>query len=165
MMSAINQANQPNQWETQLGNQANSIQSFLDSKDYRNLPNGVNIPMLGLADQQKMRGMLRGSDAGAQRAAGANFAPMVQAQRELDDNQFAQDYGGEYENQIGGLIGRRDNLLSGLAGQGNQRSQQNVANYGGYANALLNTPQTTNIWSSLLPSLIQGGANAALQAF
>lgn len=163
MLGAIQSANQPNQWEQAQAGEYNTLKNFLDSKDYRNLPTGVNIPMIDLADRQRMRQMVRGSDAGAQRAAGANFAPMVQAQRTLDDSQFEEDWAGEFENQIGGLMGRKDALLGNLSNRGAQRSQNTVGNYGAALGAISNTPIVPqNMWMQMLPGLIQSGAQAGI---
>lgn len=159
LQTAIQQANQPSQYEQQLGNEANSIGTFLNSRDYRNLPNGVNIDMLPLAEAQRMRKMVRGAGDTGQGAKGANMSHILNAQRELDDNSFAQDWGSAYEQKVGGLMDRRDNLLGGLMGTANQRSQNNVSNYGALLQGFANKPK--GFWSTFGPSMITGGARIA----
>lgn len=159
LQQAITQANQPSPWEQQLGAEAGNISNFLNSRDYRNLPNGVNINMMPLAEMQRMRSMIRGPGDTGQAAMGANKSQLMQSQRELDDNSFAQDWGSAYEQQVGDLASRRDQLLSGLSGVANQRSQNNVSNYGSLLQAFANKPKS--IWSTILPAIISGAAGAA----
>ena len=157
LQQAIQQANQPSPWEQQVGAEAQSIGTFLNSRDYRNLPNGVNIDMLPLAEAQRMRKMVRGAGDTGQGARGANTSHILNAQRELDDNAFAQDWGSAYEQKVGGLMDRRDNLLGGLMGTANQRSQNNVSNYGALLQGFANKPKSA--WGNLLPSIIGAGAS------
>jgi len=160
LLAAIRAANQPSQWETQLGNERNQLQSWLDAKDYRNLPNGVNIDMLPLAEAQRMRKMVRGSGGTGQRAAGADGGRILAAQKEFGDNQFAQDWSGAYEQKVGDLMGRKDTLTQLLMGQSDNRSNNNVRNQSLMLDAYRNRPKG-GFLQSLLPGLIQGGASIA----
>lgn len=162
LQQAIQQANQPSPWEQQIGAEANQIGTFLNSRDYRNLPSGVNIDMLPLAEMQRMRKMVRGAGDTGQGARGSNMSHILNAQRELDDNSFAQDWGAAYEQKVGGLMDRKDNLLGGLMGTANQRSQNNVSNYGALLQGYANKPKS--IWANLLPGIISGGAGIASAA-
>jgi hypothetical protein len=156
MMSMFQQAQQPSQFETQYQSEWNNLGNFLNSRDYRNLPNGVSIDMLPLAEMQKMRKMVRGGDTGGQGARGANMGNILNAQKEFDDNQFAQDWGGAYENKIGELSGRRDAIGNMLMGSDQNRKQLGIQGSQAYLQGLSNRPKS--MWSSLLPSLISGGA-------
>lgn len=82
---------------------------------------------------------------------------ILNAQKEYDDNAFARDWSGAYEDKIGELSGRRDALGNML--QGNYSNRQNVGIQGSQAmlQAFNNKPKS--MWASLLPSLIQGGAS------
>jgi hypothetical protein len=156
----LNRATAQSPWEKEVENEYRANKTFLDSKDYRNLPDGVNIPMLSLADSQKMRQMTRGQNLG-QSASGVN-PQMLAAQRELSDNQFAEDWGGEYEAKVGGLMDQNQNRLSFL--QGAHGNRMNAGLQGGsnmLGQAMQITPEK-GFWSSFLPGLLQGGASAAL---
>jgi hypothetical protein len=156
MMAQFNQAQQPSQFEQQYQGEWNNLGNFLNSRDYRNLPNGVSIDMLPLAEMQKMRKMVRGTDTGGQGARGANMGNILNAQKEFDDNQFAQDWGGAYENKIGELSGRRDAIGNMLMGSDMNRKQMGIQGAQANLQAFGNRPKS--LWSSLLPSLISGGA-------
>jgi len=160
LLAAIQAANQPSPWETQLANERNTLQSWLDKKDYRNLPNGVNIDMLPLAEAQRMRKMVRGSGGTGQRAAGADGGRILAAQKEYGDNQFAQDWSGAYEQKVGDLMGRKDGLTQLLMGQADNRSNNNIRNQAMMLDAYRNRPKG-GFLQSLLPGIIQGGASLA----
>lgn len=159
----IDRATTPSPVENDITADYNATRSFLDSKDYRNLPTGVNIDLLNLSDYQDMRKRVRGSDEGAQRAAGASHAPMVHAQREMDDNQFVSDWGGAYEEKVGGLMDKKDSMaktLQDLYGNrmrtGIEGSQMQFQNFLDYKR---NKPQGNNMqWLQMLaqaaPSII-----------
>lgn len=156
MQSMFHQAQQPSQYETQYQSEWNNLGNFLNSRDYRNLPNGVSIDMLPLAEMQKMRKMVRGTDSGGQGARGANMGNILKAQKEYDDNQFAQDWGGAYENKIGELSGRRDAIGNMLMGSQQNRNMIGIQGAQAMLQAQQNKPRS--MWSSLLPSLLSGGA-------
>lgn len=165
MMQQINAQNQrintPSPYETQMSGEANDITNFLNSRDYRNIPAslGGSIDLMPLADAQKLRQMTRGSMNTGQ---GMINPQILSSQRELDDNQFAQDYGNAFEQRVGDLSNKRDALLGGLQGQYNTRIGQNQGTFqdmGGYLQGVLNRPK--GFWSQMLPGLIQGGISAA----
>ena len=154
--------NTPSQWETQLGNEANSITGFLNSGDYRNLPSnlGAYVDLMPLSQAQQLRKLTRGSMNTGQ---GMINPQILASQRELDDNQFAQDWGNAYEQQIGNLGAQRNNLLGALQGMNDTRigqNQQNMGNYTSYLQALSNRPK--GFWSSFLPGLMQSGIGVGL---
>lgn len=160
LQQSINQANQPSAAETALTGEFNNLNNWFDKKDYRELPAGTNINLLPLAEAQRMRKAVRGGNNTGQRALGASNAGMLAAQREYGDNEFAQNWAGEYENKIGELMGRKDDLASRLMGTSNTRSQNNVANYSQLLNAFLQKPKDKSggFWSSLL----SGGLKSAI---
>lgn len=158
LQNAINQSNQPNQYETQLGDEANKIGTFLNSRDYRNLPTGVNVDLLPLAEYQKMRKMQRGENNGTA-AQGVINPQILKQQQEYDDNNFLQSWGNAYENKVGGLMDRKDQLLGGLSDAGRARSQNNVANYSNLLQAFANKPKSNS--GSFWGSLLGGGLSAA----
>jgi hypothetical protein len=159
MMAQFNQAQQPSQFEQQYQGEWNNLGNFLNSRDYRNLPNGVSIDMLPLAEMQKMRKMVRGTDTGGQGARGANMGNILNAQKEFDDNQFAQDYSGAYEQKIGELSNRRDALGSMLMGSQQNRNMMGIQGAQAALQAQQNRPKS--LWSSLLPSLLGAGSQVA----
>ncbi|MDL5055900.1 hypothetical protein [Geitlerinema calcuttense] len=159
--AALQAAQQQSPWEIEAQNRYNQTKSFLDSRDYRNLPTGVHIPMLSLAEGQRMRNMMRGTNAG-QSAKGMD-SRMLASQRELSDNQFVQDWGGAYEEQIGNLMGQQDNTLSFLQGAHANRMNTGLQGSLGLFNATAqNIKPKQSFWSSFLPGLLQGGASAAM---
>jgi len=153
------QIKQPSPYESEFNTRRGQIRSFLDSKDYRNLPTGVNVDLLPLADYQRMRSMVRGT--GDTKAKGASNSNLLAQQRQLDDDQFVRDWGGAYEQKVGelkneemGLLGSLQDMYSnrmGAAMQGQQAQMQN----------LLNRPKGNNILGTLfgigmkaLPSIL-----------
>lgn len=156
----LNRATEKSPWEQEVENEYRTNKTFLDSKDYRNLPNGVNIPMLSLADSQKMRQMTRGQNAG-QSAAGVN-PQILASQRELSDNQFAEDWGGEYEQKIGGLMDQNQNRLSFLQGAHSNRMNAGLQGSSNMFGQAMQIRPEKGFWSSFLPGLLQGGASAAM---
>lgn len=160
LQASVQQAQQPSPWETAVGNEYNQINSFLNSKDYRNLPPGVNIDMLSLADSNRMRQMMRGQNAG-QSATGIN--PQMQAaQRELSDNQFQQEWGGEYERKVGDLMGRKDNMLSFLQGGHTNRMNTGISGNLSLLQAAQMRPKGS-FWGDMFKGLIPGLASTALK--
>lgn len=147
IQSWIDRMTQPSPYEGQINSELGSITNFLNSKDYRNLPTGVNVDLLPLAEHRRMQSMMRGT--GDNVAKGALNADAVRNQRELDDNQLARDWGGAYEQKVGDLMNRKDNLLNALQGfhtnrmsAGVQGSQMQLQNF-------LNRPKGFN-WGSIL---------------
>lgn len=157
MQAMFTQAQQPSQFETQYQNEWNQLGDWLNKKDYRNLPPSAVVDLLPAAEYQRMRKMTRGSDTGQQGARGANMAGIANAQRELGDNQFAQDWGNAYEQKVGELAGRRDALGNLLLSSDANRKQIGIQGAQAALQAFNNRPRS--MWSSLLPSLIQGGAS------
>ena len=156
MQAMFQQAQQPSAFETQYQNEWNNIGSWLNKKDYRNLPDSVNVDLLPIAEYQKMRQMTRGNDGGGQMAKGANNTALMRQQRELGDNQFVQDWGNAYENKVGEIANRRDSLGNVLMSSDANRKQLGISGSQAYLQAL--GPRPRSMWSSLLPSMIQGGA-------
>ena len=162
MRRMYQQAQQPSPFEQQYQSEWANIGNWLNAKDYRNLPAGANVDLLPIAEYQKMRKMMRGSDSGGQVAKGANYNKLAAAQQQLGDDQFVQDWGNAYENKVGELSGRRDALGNML--QGNYANRMNLGVQGSQAmlQAFNNKPKS--FWSSLLPSMIQGGASLGAAA-
>lgn len=159
MMAMFQQAQQPSAIESQYNQEWSNLGNWLNKRDYRDLPAGTTIDMLPLAEAQKMRKMIRGTDTGGQGARGANMGNILKAQKEYDDNQFAQDWGGAYEQKVGELSNRRDALGNMLLSSDANRKQIGIQGSQSYLQALQSRPRS--FWGSLLPSLIQGGATVA----
>lgn len=157
MMAMFQQAQTPSAVENQYQSEWSNLGDWLNKKDYRNLPPGAVVDLLPAAEYQRMRKMTRGSDTGQQGARGANMAGIANAQREMGDNQFTQDWGNAYEQKVGELGGRRDALGNMLLSSDANRKQIGIQGSQAYLQALNNKPRS--MWSSLLPSLIQGGAS------
>lgn len=151
-------ANTPSQWETQLGNEATGITNFLNSKDYRNMPTGVNVDLLPLADYQRMRKMTQGTNTGQ----GQINPNILAAQREVGDNEFVQQWGNAYENKVGELSGRRDNLTGMLQGLYQDRMTQGIQGAQAQIQNFLNRPKGFswgNLFGGILnaaPGILQG---------
>ena len=157
MMAMFQAAQKPSAVESQYQNEWSQLGDWLNKKDYRNLPAGANVDLLPLAEYQKMRQMTRGRDVGGQAASGAKTNMLANQQRELGDNQFVQDWGNAYENKVGELSGRRDALGNVLMSGDMNRKQIGIQGSQAYLQALGNKPRS--MWSSLLPSMIQGSAS------
>ena len=157
MMAQFQAAQQPSAITNQYQSEWSNLGNWLNAKDYRNLPPGAVVDLLPAAEYQRMRKMTRGADTGQQGARGANMAGIANAQREMGDNQFTQDWGNAYEQKVGELSGRRDALGNMLMLDDANRKQIGIQGSQAYLQALNGKPRS--MWSSLLPSLIQGGAS------
>lgn len=155
MQAMFAQAQQPSQYENQYNTEWQNIGNWLNAKDYRNMPAGVNVDLLPLAEYQRMQQMMRGG-ANGQAAKGANTTALQRQQRELGDNQFTQDWANAYENKVGELSGRRDAIGNMLQGSHTNRMGIGIQGSQAMLQAFNNKPKS--FWSSLLPSLISGGA-------
>lgn len=154
-------ANKPSPYEDALLKDWNTSRDWLNKRNYRNLPTGVNIPMLGLADSQKMRQMLRGSNTNGQGELNPN---LLASQRELDDNQFAQDWGGAYENAVGGIMDRNDALAGAGQSSYSNRMNNSVNGAASLLNAWGSRPKSSGgFWSSFGKSLL-GSAPSIISA-
>lgn len=154
MESQLNQARQPSPYEQAQAAELNRVNQFLDSRDYRNLPTGVHIPLLDLAEGRRMRQMMRGT--GDNVAKGALTADARRNQAELDDNVFARDWGAAYEEQVGNLKNRALGLTDTLQGQYTNRMQMGLQGYNTLLGNSLQRPRGSNIFGSIL----QMGAQA-----
>jgi len=147
--------NTPSATENLFNNEITATTNFLNSRDYRNLPNGVNINMLPLAEQQRMRQMTRGSIDTGQGQINPNI---LAAQREVSDNEFAQDWGNEYENKVGELQGRRDTLAGMVQGMYDNRMNAGIQGGQMQIQNQLNRPKGFN-WLGLLTGGLQGAGS------
>lgn len=163
LRSQIDKSQQQSPIEQALMGEYNSISKFLDSKDYRNLPTGVNIDMLSQSDTNRMRQMMMGRDTSGQSAKGG-MGQIAHTQRNLLNDQAARDWSGAYEEKIGGLMDRKANLGGFLQGQHANRMGQGVSGYSNMVGLLSQRPQVKggSFWGDLLKNLIPGGASAAL---
>lgn len=157
LAAAYKAMNTPSPYETQLSNELSNLNKWLDAGDYRHLPQGLSIPMLSLADSQKLRQMTRGSLG--QAAAGVQNPNLLAQQRELDDNRFAQEEGNEYSGAINDLINRKYGLLSDLQGQYSNRMRGGVEGATAMLNAYQNRPRSG--WGNILGNMIGAGASIA----
>lgn len=147
LQSWINRATTPSQYENELAQDRSRIRGFLDSKDYRNLPTGVNVPLLPLAEYQRMRKMTRG--AGDTVAGGANPNAALTQQRELGDNEFVRDWGNAYEQQVGNLMGQQGDMTNTLQQLYSNRMNTGIQGSQAQLTNILNRPKGFN-WGSLL---------------
>lgn len=149
----INRATTPSPYENMLSGELNSINQFLDSKDYRNLPKGVNIDMLPLADYRRQMSYM--SPTGGTTAAGADTTGAKSNLQSLTSEQLTRDWGRAYEEKVAGLQDRKYGLIDSL--QGNHVNRMNAGIQGTQAQmqGLLNRPRGFN-WMGLL----QMGAQA-----
>ena len=155
LQSQIAQATAPSPYEQQMSQQWANTNNWLNAKDYRNTPNGVNVDLLPVAEYQKMRQMTRGR-GGDTAAAGVMNNNILNQQRELGDNQFLQDWGSSYENEIGNLKNQNMNLGGALQNQYVNRMNTGIQGAGMALQSFANKPKS--FWSTLLPNLIGGAA-------
>ena len=163
LAAAINKASAPSPFETQLTGEWNNINNWLGKKDYRNPQDaGVFMDYLPFAEANKIRQMQIGAPNG-QSAAGVNNPNLYAAQKRLSDDQFAQDWGGGFEEAIGGVMRRKDSLANAL--QGWHTGRQNTAVQGAAMNldAWRNRPKGFS-WGNFLSGLINSGAGIAAAA-
>ncbi len=161
LQAAINKAQQPSPFETQWTNEYNALSSWLNGKDYRNLPVGANVNMIPLAEQQRMRQMIRGSgDMGGTVAKRGMNSMALARQKELDDNQFAGDWAGAYEEKVGVLMNQKMGMGQNLQSMYSNRMNQGIQGAAMNLDAYRNRPKGFN-WGQLLGGAIQGGASLA----
>lgn len=144
----IGKATAPSPYETQSNQDYTNIQNFLGGHDYRN-PNqsGVSIDLLPKSDYTQQMNTLRGAPS---------TDPITSRQQQFSDNQFDQNYGNAYENQIANLMPRQLGLTSSLENLYTGRMNAGLTGYSDALQGLRNKPQGFN-WMGL----ISGGLNAA----
>ena len=147
----ITKASTPSPYETELAADRTRIRGFLDSKDYRNLPTGTNINMLPLADYQRMSQMQNG--AGDNVAKGALTQDAVNNQRELSNNQLVRDWGGAYEQKVGGLMDQQAGMGDALQGQYNNRMNAGLQGSQMQLQNILNRPKSTNWFQQIMSAV------------
>lgn len=153
LIAAINKAQQPSEYEMALQKDWQQTRDWLNKKDYRNLPTGINVDLLPLADYQRMQSYGRNPiDTGA-----ANQMGMANA-RELSNNQLARDWGRAYEEKVGGLMDRNNALVSGLQGIHTNRMNVGITGAQGILNAYNQRPKGFN-WADVLGSSIGAAGN------
>lgn len=160
LQSQVNQANQVSPWETALANEYNTIDSFLKSGDYRNLPKGVSIDLMSQADNNRMRQMMMGRDSSGQAAKGV-MGQIGQSQRQLLNDQASRDWSGAYEEKVGDLQNRKLGLGQALQGYHSDRTGRSMQGAFGLFEAGLKRPKGS-FMGDLFKGLLQGGASAAL---
>lgn len=159
LQASIDRATAPSPYETAMAQDWTNTRNWLNAKDYRNTPAGVNVDLLPIAEYQKMRQMTRGQNNNGTAAAGVQNNALMAQQRELDDNQFTQDWGNSYENAVGNLMNQNANLGAGLQGAYSNRMNTGLQGAMGALQAYGNKPRS--FWSSFLPGLAQAGASIA----
>lgn len=144
----IGKATAPSPYETQSNQDYTNIQNFLGGHDYRN-PNasGVSIDLLPKSDYTQQMQTLRGAPS---------TDPITQRQQQFSDNQFDQNYGSAYQNQVANLMPQQLGLLSALQNLYTNRMNSGLTGYSEALTGLRNKPQGFN-WMGL----ISGGLNAA----
>lgn len=157
LQASIDRASAPSPYETAMAQDWTNTRNWLNAKDYRNTPAGVNVDLLPIAEYQKMRQMTRGQNNNGTAAAGVQNNALMSQQRELDDNQFTQDWGNAYENQVGNLMNQNSQLGAGLQGAYTNRMNAGVQGAMGSLQALNSKPK--GFWSSFLPSLAGAAAS------
>ncbi len=157
MESQINQATQPTWYDKANEAEYGKIQGFLDSRDYRNLPTGVNVDLMGQAENNKMREMMLGRDTGGQAAAGT-MGRIGATQNKLLADQSARDWSGSYEQKIGELQGRKDSLGGIWSANNTQRNQMGISGYGNMMGLIGQRPKDKpGFWSQFAQGALQGG--------
>ncbi len=155
LQASIAKAQQPGQYELGLQTDYNNLNNFINSKDYRNpQASGVAIGMLPLNNYQQMV-----------KAGQATNVPGVDPQSLANQNKVSQDelskdYGGAYEQQVGGLADQRTGMQSQLQSLYDQRMGIGVQGYQAALQGVAAKPQGFQ-WQSLIPGLASAGLSAA----
>lgn len=147
LQSWIDRATTPSPYENELAQERSQLKNWLNAKDYRNLPTGVNVDLLPLSDYQRMHKMLRGT--GDTIAQGANNSQLAQQQRQLSDDQLLRDWGAAYESKVGGLMDRQAGLTDSLQQLYSNRMNTGIQGSQAQLTNILNRPKGFN-WGGLL---------------
>lgn len=159
LQAAIQKAQQPSPYETALMGDWQNTRNFLDSKDYRNLPKGVNVDLLPLSDYKRMQSY--GQPGGGTVAQGGANAMAYRNQQDLSNNEITRDWGQAYEQKVGGLMDRNAALANGLQSSYANRMNAGVTGANSVLQAFGQRPQGFN-WGSLLGGFAQQGVGKAL---
>ena len=144
----ITRASTPSPYETELAADRSRIRGFLDSKDYRNLPTGVNVDLLPLADYQRMSKMQNGS--GDNVAKGALTADAMANRKELSNNQLVRDWGGAYEQKVSGLMDQQAGMGDALQNQYTNRMSMGMQGTQNQLQNIINRPKSTNWFQQIM---------------
>jgi hypothetical protein len=166
MMATLQQqiaaSQKPSAYETAWLDKFNKTENFLNSKDYRNLPAGVNIDLMGQADNNRMRRMMLGNDSGDQAAAGT-MGRIGQSQKMLLNDQAAKDWSGAFEEKIGGLMNQQMGLSEMGQGAHSNRMAQGISGYSNMIGLLGQRPkESPGFWGSLFKGMVPGLAQAGM---
>ena len=157
MREWINRATTASPYENELEQERSRIRGFLDSKDYRNLPTGVNIDLLPLAEKRRMQEMVRGR--GDNTAKGSFNRDIANRQRSVDDDVLTRDWGQAYENKVGSLQDRAYGLTDTLQGLYSNRMQAGIQGSQAQLQNILNRPKGFD-WGALLRAGIGASSGA-----
>lgn len=162
MQQQITASQQPSAYEQAWLKKFNDTESFLNSKDYRNLPAGVNIDLLSQADNNKMRQMMLGRDNSDQAAAGT-MGRIGQTQKMLLGDMAAKDWSGAFEGKIGDLMNQQMGMSQMGQGAHSTRMGQGISGYGNMIGLLGQRPkESPGFWSSLFKGSIGGVASGLI---
>jgi len=153
LQDAIARAQQPSPYETALMGDWQNTRSWLDKKDYRNMPNGVNVDLLPLSDYKRMQSY--GQSGGGTVAQGGMNQMAMQNQRDLSNNELTRDWGQAYEQKVGGLMDRNDDLAARLQGAYSNRMNIGVQGAGNVLQAFGQRPKGFN-WGGLVGGILGG---------
>lgn len=153
LQSAIAQGQKASPYENALSAEWQATRNWLDKKDYRNTPAGVNIPLLPLADYKRFASYGRPSNTGA----GATNQLAMQNMNQLSNDQLTRDWGSAYENAVGGLMDRNDNLAGMLQNSYTNRMNLGVTGANQVLQSWLNRPKSSGggFWKGLAGGLAQ----------
>ncbi len=159
LQQQIQRQSQPSPYETQAANEYNALTDWLNKRDYRNLPTGVNIPLLDVADKARMRKMMLGGQSDTV-ARGADPSGFAAKQRLLSDDMAAKDWAGEYENAVGQIAQNKYNLGNALQNIYQNRMNNTTQGYMGALQSIAGRPQGFN-WGGFLSGMIGAGGQIA----
>lgn len=155
LQAQIAQANQPSPIEQQRQQDYNTRQNFLNSRDFRNTAGVVGLTQQSLPEYLTQHKQLTGTMA----PQGVN-QNIYNNQQKLTADQFNQDYGSAFQDQVNGLQQMQNG--GALTGVNDFNSRMGLGMQGlqGAISGVINRPQGFN-WLNLIGPAINAGLGLA----
>jgi hypothetical protein len=160
--AAIRAAGQKSPEETFLSGMTLDTLNKAKNKDYSNILFNFADP----AERKRQRDMVAGAGARGTAALGTPNATALALDKQNRDDEFAEDTGRNYQEQVSNAIGNATGMAGNLAQQDQSRRNSILGSAGGMAQQGLeySLRAKTPWWKSLLNSAQQGATMAAMAA-